>query len=232
MIANARRVAQQVRESEPVLKDAVEKHGVKVVAADYALDSGKSESTRRATAGCQIVRRLIRPSEPIEGVACPRLHTCHHSFSGPQSFDRDGPPSGRTGHFSKGSGPGVVYTPGHRVSAIVRPDRDRGATLAVPLAGGPKGGLRFNILALDDATGVPDCQPSCRLWSFSQFRIDTIRFIAPAVLPPVLCKSRKNRRQDSGADVRRRRYKNKRNAFCTFRRGAAVAAAKPSVYWT
>ena len=41
MIANARRVAQQVRESEPVLKDAVEKHGVKVVAADYALDSGK-----------------------------------------------------------------------------------------------------------------------------------------------------------------------------------------------
>jgi carbonic anhydrase len=41
VIANARRVAQQVRESEPVLKDAVEKHGVKVVAADYALDSGK-----------------------------------------------------------------------------------------------------------------------------------------------------------------------------------------------
>ena len=34
-------VAQQVRESEPVLKDAVEKLGVKVVAADYALDSGK-----------------------------------------------------------------------------------------------------------------------------------------------------------------------------------------------
>jgi carbonic anhydrase len=41
VVANARRVAQQVRESEPVLKDAVEKHGVKVVAADYALDSGK-----------------------------------------------------------------------------------------------------------------------------------------------------------------------------------------------
>jgi len=41
VIANARRVAQQVRESEPVLKDAVEKLGVKVVAADYALDSGK-----------------------------------------------------------------------------------------------------------------------------------------------------------------------------------------------
>ena len=41
VIANARRVAQQVRESEPVLKDAVGKHGVKVVAADYALDSGQ-----------------------------------------------------------------------------------------------------------------------------------------------------------------------------------------------
>jgi carbonic anhydrase len=41
VIANARRVAKQIRESEPVLKDAVEKHRVKVVAADYALDSGK-----------------------------------------------------------------------------------------------------------------------------------------------------------------------------------------------
>ena len=41
VIANARRVARQVRESEPVLKDAVEKHGVRVVAADYALDTGK-----------------------------------------------------------------------------------------------------------------------------------------------------------------------------------------------
>ncbi len=41
VIANARRVAQQVRESEPVLKSAVEKRGVKVVAADYDLDSGK-----------------------------------------------------------------------------------------------------------------------------------------------------------------------------------------------
>jgi carbonic anhydrase len=41
VIANARRVARQVRESEPVLKESVEKHGVKVVAADYALDSGK-----------------------------------------------------------------------------------------------------------------------------------------------------------------------------------------------
>jgi carbonic anhydrase len=41
VIANARRVAKQVRESEPTLKDEVEKHGVKVVAADYDLDSGK-----------------------------------------------------------------------------------------------------------------------------------------------------------------------------------------------
>jgi carbonic anhydrase len=41
VIANARRVARQVRESEPILKDEVEKHGVKVVAADYVLDSGK-----------------------------------------------------------------------------------------------------------------------------------------------------------------------------------------------
>ena len=40
VIANARRVAQQIRESQPVLKKAIEKHGVKVVAADYALDSG------------------------------------------------------------------------------------------------------------------------------------------------------------------------------------------------
>ncbi len=41
VIANARRVAQQVRQSEPVLRDAVAKHGVKIVAADYVLDSGK-----------------------------------------------------------------------------------------------------------------------------------------------------------------------------------------------
>jgi carbonic anhydrase len=41
VIANARFVARQVRQSDPVLKDAVEKHKVKVVAADYALDSGK-----------------------------------------------------------------------------------------------------------------------------------------------------------------------------------------------
>jgi carbonic anhydrase len=41
VIANARRVARQIRECEPVLKESVEKHGLKVVAADYALDSGK-----------------------------------------------------------------------------------------------------------------------------------------------------------------------------------------------
>jgi len=41
VIANARRVARQVRESAPVLQESVEKHGVKVVAAEYALDSGK-----------------------------------------------------------------------------------------------------------------------------------------------------------------------------------------------
>ena len=40
VVANARRVARQIRESEPVLKRAVEKGGVKVLAADYALDSG------------------------------------------------------------------------------------------------------------------------------------------------------------------------------------------------
>jgi len=41
VIANARRVARQIRESEPVLKEFAEHHGVEVVAADYALDSGK-----------------------------------------------------------------------------------------------------------------------------------------------------------------------------------------------
>jgi carbonic anhydrase len=41
VIANARRVARQIRESEPIMKDEVEKQGVKVVAADYVLDSGK-----------------------------------------------------------------------------------------------------------------------------------------------------------------------------------------------
>lgn len=41
VIANVRRVAGQIRESDPVLKDAVKLHGVKVVAADFALDSGR-----------------------------------------------------------------------------------------------------------------------------------------------------------------------------------------------
>lgn len=41
VIANARRVAQQIRESQPILKMEVERKGVKVVAADYALDTGK-----------------------------------------------------------------------------------------------------------------------------------------------------------------------------------------------
>lgn len=40
VIANARRVARQIRESEPVLRELIEKETVKVVAADYALDSG------------------------------------------------------------------------------------------------------------------------------------------------------------------------------------------------
>jgi len=41
VLANARRVARQIRESEPILKGFGQKQGVEVVAADYALDSGK-----------------------------------------------------------------------------------------------------------------------------------------------------------------------------------------------
>jgi carbonic anhydrase len=41
VLANARRVALQIRKSEPILREQVEKRSVKVVAADYALDSGK-----------------------------------------------------------------------------------------------------------------------------------------------------------------------------------------------
>ena len=41
VVANARRVAGQIRLSEPILKEAIEKHGVKVVSAIYALDTGK-----------------------------------------------------------------------------------------------------------------------------------------------------------------------------------------------
>ena len=40
VLANARRVAHQIRESEPVLRELSQKGAVKVVAADYALDSG------------------------------------------------------------------------------------------------------------------------------------------------------------------------------------------------
>jgi carbonic anhydrase len=40
VLANARHVAGQIRESEPVLKELIQREGVKVVAADYALDSG------------------------------------------------------------------------------------------------------------------------------------------------------------------------------------------------
>ena len=39
VLANARRVARQLRESEPVFKELIQKEGLKVVAADYALDS-------------------------------------------------------------------------------------------------------------------------------------------------------------------------------------------------
>jgi carbonic anhydrase len=40
VIANARRAARQIRESDPVLKELIRKEEAKVVAADYALDSG------------------------------------------------------------------------------------------------------------------------------------------------------------------------------------------------
>jgi carbonic anhydrase len=40
VLENARRVARQVRQSEPVLKEAGDRKGLKVVAADYALDTG------------------------------------------------------------------------------------------------------------------------------------------------------------------------------------------------
>ena len=41
VIENARRVARQIRQSEPLLKVAVERNGLTVLAADYALDTGK-----------------------------------------------------------------------------------------------------------------------------------------------------------------------------------------------
>ena len=41
IVENVRRVASQIRESEPVLKEATQRDGVKVIAADYELDTGK-----------------------------------------------------------------------------------------------------------------------------------------------------------------------------------------------
>jgi carbonic anhydrase len=41
VIDNVRRVARQIRQSEPTLKNAVDRDGVKVLAATYALDTGK-----------------------------------------------------------------------------------------------------------------------------------------------------------------------------------------------
>ena len=41
VVENARRVARQLRQSEPVIKEAVERNELKIVAADYALDTGK-----------------------------------------------------------------------------------------------------------------------------------------------------------------------------------------------
>jgi carbonic anhydrase len=41
VIANVQRVAQQIRQSEPVLKEYVNGKGVKVVAADYDIDTGR-----------------------------------------------------------------------------------------------------------------------------------------------------------------------------------------------
>jgi carbonic anhydrase len=41
VLENSRRVARQIRQSEPILKEAVDRNELKVVAADYALDTGK-----------------------------------------------------------------------------------------------------------------------------------------------------------------------------------------------
>jgi len=41
VVANARRVAQQIRESQPILQEYVKQKKLKVVAADYALDTSK-----------------------------------------------------------------------------------------------------------------------------------------------------------------------------------------------
>jgi len=42
VVDNVRRVARQIRESEPVLREATQRGGVKVIAADYELDTGKA----------------------------------------------------------------------------------------------------------------------------------------------------------------------------------------------
>jgi carbonic anhydrase len=41
VVENARRVARQLRQSEPVVKEAVEQNELKIVAADFALDTGR-----------------------------------------------------------------------------------------------------------------------------------------------------------------------------------------------
>jgi carbonic anhydrase len=41
VVDNVRRVARQIQESEPVLREATQRGGVKVIAADYELDTGK-----------------------------------------------------------------------------------------------------------------------------------------------------------------------------------------------
>jgi carbonic anhydrase len=41
VLENSKRVARQIRQSEPILKEAVDRNELKVVAADYALDTGK-----------------------------------------------------------------------------------------------------------------------------------------------------------------------------------------------
>jgi carbonic anhydrase len=41
VVENVRRVTRQIQQSEPILKEAKERDGVKVIAADYELDSGR-----------------------------------------------------------------------------------------------------------------------------------------------------------------------------------------------
>ena len=51
VVANVRRVASQIYASDPVLKEAVQKNGLKIVAADYALDTGKVTLLDKARPG-------------------------------------------------------------------------------------------------------------------------------------------------------------------------------------